>query len=162
MTATESITLGIAILGAVTGTIGIGLGIWSLYRELDRDRVKLKVVPNMAIPVGGRHSGYFLAVDVTNLSAFAVSIAQVSFRIRDSNETGISFEAITADGGPVQRRMEPRTSMSVLFPHELITDPTFGRVRCVFVKTACGQEFEGTSGALEQMAKEAQARIGRQ
>ncbi len=151
----EPVTLGIAILGAVTGITGIGLSIWAMYRELDRDRVKLKVIPNIAIPVGDGYFPHTMTIEVTNLSAFPVSIAQVGVLFRDSEETGFCLETRTVDGGPVHRRMDPRTSMSVMFPAEFIRDRKFGRVRCALVTTACGERVEGTSGALEQMVREA-------
>jgi hypothetical protein len=85
MAAVEPVTLGIAILGAVTGVIGIGLSIWAMYRELDRERVKLKVIPNLGIPVGQGYFPHILTVEITNLSVFPISIAQVGVLFRGSH-----------------------------------------------------------------------------
>lgn len=45
MSTLAAITLGIALLGAV-------LGILNTWRSFDRDRVKLRVVPKIAMPIG--------------------------------------------------------------------------------------------------------------
>ena len=66
----ESVTLGIAVLRAVTGTIATALSVWCVYRHIDCDQIKIRVVSSLGIPTGHAHSPRILRVQVTNLSGF--------------------------------------------------------------------------------------------
>jgi hypothetical protein len=63
----QAITLAIAVLGAVLGVI-------NTWIDLDKSRVKLKVTPAHAIPVGGADPRLQFSLTITNLSSFAVTI----------------------------------------------------------------------------------------
>lgn len=155
MNTAESVTLGIAVLGAVTGSIATALSVWCWYRHIDGDRMKIRVVPSLGIPIGHAHSPHILMIQVTNLSAFPITIAKVGVLLRGTDKIVICQAATTTDGKSIERRMDARTAMTVVFPHEFITDPEFRAVRCAFVDTACGARFDGSSTALHRMAKAA-------
>jgi hypothetical protein len=69
VTAMQAITLAIAVLGAVLGVINTWLG-------LDKSRVKLRVAPAHAIPVGGADPRLQFCLTISNLSAFSVTIEE--------------------------------------------------------------------------------------
>ena len=49
----NSITLAIAITGAVTGILGLVFNFLNTWRAFDRDKVKLKVIPKVYYPIKG-------------------------------------------------------------------------------------------------------------
>ena len=157
----EAITLTIAVVGAVFGLIGTLLGILNTWRAFDRDRVKLRVVPKRAVPVGGLDNRPRACIDITNLSTFPITVSQVGFLFRDSTNRGALIDPLMLDGGSFPRRLEPRTSFSVFCNPRQHLEPAFGSVRCAYAETDCGVLVEGTSAALKYMVAEAnRLRVG--
>lgn len=144
----QYITFAIAVLGAV-------LGIINTWHAIDRTRVKLKVVPARAVPVGGAPSNVVFCVEVTNLSAFAVTVYDVGIFYKGTDKRSSIVNPILPDSGPWPRRLEPRSSVTVYSerPRTLVDGR---RMKCVYAKTQCGHVERGTSGALKQMASEAE------
>ena len=141
MTIIQAITLAVAVLGAV-------LGIINTWHQLDQTRVKLKVVPAIAF-FGPVDTGMRFSVEVTNLSAFAVTVDDVGFFYHGTRDRAQIVHPFLADRGPWPRRLEPRSSVSVY--SEIPSNPG-RRIRCAYAKTQCGHTCEGTSPALEQIA----------
>lgn len=143
MTVVEAITFAIALVGAVLGVI-------NTWRALDASRVKLKVVPGHAIPVGGFDPSVNFYIAVTNLSTFPVTIREVGIVYRGSDKRGVFVNPILADGGPWPRRLEPRSSISVYGqrPDIMPGHP----IRCAYAETDCGVRKCGNSPALKQIA----------
>jgi len=149
MTITNAITLAIAILGAV-------LGIMNTWRSFDRDRIRLVVSPKWSfcaypgVPIVEQ-----LCIEITNLSFFPITVAQVAFELRGLQKGKLFvFSPEFLDGGTIPRRMEPRTSFTVLMPQGVENNPNMKYVKCVFVKTECGFVARGTSPALSSHVKE--------
>ena len=139
----QAITLAIALLGAVLGVINTWIG-------LDKSRVKLKVAPAHAIPVGGADPRLQFSMTITNLSAFAVTIDDAGVFYTRSTSRGSLIQPMIADGGPWPRRLEPRSSVT-LYAHR--PGPNDGRrIRAAYARTACGVTKTGTSPALRQIA----------
>ena len=141
----QIVTLLIAFLGAA-------LGIINTWHGLDKSRVKLRVRPAHAIPVGGAPSSIGLSITVTNLSAFAVTISEVGIRFRWSNKRATFFSPTTADGGKWPRRLEPRSS--VIIYAERPDSRSNGRIKCAYASTECGVTQNGNSPALRQISRE--------
>src|SRR5258705_206905 len=64
-TTREDVTFGLALLGSVLGLINI-------WRQFDRDRVKLRVTPKVAYPINMPDERPRLCIDVINLSTVPV------------------------------------------------------------------------------------------
>jgi hypothetical protein len=159
----EAVTLTIAVAGAVLGLVGTVLSILNTWRAFDRDKVKLRVIPKHAFPIGGIDSRPRVSIDVTNLSTFPVTVSQIGFLFHDTTNRGMLLQPFMPDGGAFPRRLEPRTSFSVLCEPTEHLKPEFASVRCVFAQTDCGVTIKGNSPALEQLvnnAKERHARKG--
>lgn len=155
MTAEEGITLSVAIVGALTGIAGLGLALWALRRQIDDDNVRLRVVATWAMHAGPRPRESFLAVSVTNLSKFPVTLDEVGLLI-DGGLRAISPDAVTNTGGQLPVRMESRTSVSILFPPEFMRNPEFRTARCAYALTACCVRVESPAGIIPQMIETAQ------
>lgn len=144
ITVVQGITLAIALVGAV-------LGIINTWHGLDKARVKLKVRPAHAIPVGAADPAINLCIQVTNLSAFAVTVHDVGVFHRRTTARSSFVMPVLADGGSWPRRLEPRSSVTVY--GQCPDSPPGRRIRCAYARTECGVTKTGTSPALKQMAK---------
>lgn len=147
----DGVTLSIAVLGAV-------LGVLNTWRNIDRDRVKLQVIPKQAIPVGNMPDKRTrLCIDVTNFSTFPLTITEVGVLYFGTKERGAIFNPIIIDGGGFPRKLEPRTSFSAYLHPEALERVNGKRVKCAYAKTDCGVTVKGSSPALKQMVNAANA-----
>ena len=141
----QYITFAIAVLGAVLGVI-------NTWHAIDRTRIKLKVVPAHAIPVGGSNPKISFCVEVTNLSAFAVTVYEVGMFYNGTDRRSSIPNPILADGGPWPRRLEPRSSITV-YSERPRSEINGKRMKCAYAKTQCGHVETGTSEAFKQIAR---------
>jgi hypothetical protein len=136
----QAITLAIAVLGAV-------LGIVNTWQVFDASRVKLKVLPKHAIPVGGADPSLRFCVAVTNLSAFPLTVNEVGVMFRGTDERGVFVHPVLLDGGPWPRRLESRSTVTV---YGARPGPIRGHpIVCAYAETDCGNRKCGTSAALK-------------
>ena len=152
----DDITLCIAILGAVTGIVGLILSVMNTWRAFDRDRVKLKVQARCAIisrPIGGTND--LLCVEVTNVGFVPVTVSQVGFNLRKPRKHFLAFIPEQGISDPLPKRLEPRTSMTIFVPNHVSSEDQFGFVTTAFAKTQCGESFTSGSKALKSYVKRA-------
>lgn len=151
-TITDGVTLSIAILGAV-------LGMMNTWCAIDRDRVKLKVIPKRAIPVGNMIDQRIrLCIDVTNFSTFPLTITEVGVLYHGTDRRGAVINPIIIDGGRFPRRLEPRTSFTAYMNPDALECSSGHLVKCAYAKTDCGVLVKGNSPALKQMVRDIRAR----
>ena len=141
----DYVTLAIAALGA-------GLGIINTWHGLNQRRMKLMVVPKVAyLPSHG--SEEMGCINVTNLSAFPVTIREVGFTIdgdpRKKARAAIP-QPIVMDGDPWPRRLEARTSVSLFFDW---TNLKHG-IKKAYALTDCGNVAYGDSPALRNKKRQ--------
>jgi hypothetical protein len=106
-------------LTAVTATVGAVLGVWNLVQGFWQRRVRLHVVPKLS---ANRGVGAFLSsdrdvlpdgfacIEVTNLSAFPVTIAEVGFSLIGEEGRGVIIPNPTS---LLPKRLEPRESIDI-------------------------------------------------
>ena len=147
----NGITLSIAVLGAV-------LGIMNTWRNFDRDRVKLQVIPKQAIPVGAlAHQPIQLCIDITNFSTFPLTITEVGVLYHGTSKRGAVISPIIIDGGSFPRKLEPRTSFSAYLATGALSAMDGNSVKCAYAQTDCGVMVTGNSPALKQLIKASDA-----
>lgn len=147
-TIVDGITLSIAVLGA-------GLGVINTLRLIYRDRVKLKVVPKRAIPVGKMIDKRIrLCIDVTNLSTFPLTITEVGVLYHGTDKRGVVVNPVIRDGGGFPRKLEPRTSLTTYMRPEALEQTDGHLVKLAYASTDCGVLVKGNSPALKQMVRE--------
>lgn len=144
ITMLQAITLAIAAIGAV-------LGIINTWRAIDQSRVKLKVIPAHAIPVGNAPPNIRFCLQVTNLSPFAVTIDDAGFFFRGTRKRASIVAPVFGDQGSWPRRLEPRSSVTIY--SELPHSKAGRTIKCAFARTQCGHTVSGVSPALRQIAK---------
>lgn len=139
----QIVTFGIAVLGAV-------LGIINTWHSLDKARVKLKVIPAHAIPVGGVDSRLRFCIQITNLSLFPVTISDAGVFYNGTKSRGAIVNPIFPEGGNWPKRLESRSSISVY--SQIPVAPLGHKIKCAYATTQCGVVATGISGALKQIA----------
>jgi hypothetical protein len=138
----EYFTIGAAALGAV-------LGIMNTWNSISQRRVRLRIRPAHAIGApDGRH---MFAIEVINLSTFAVTISDVGLCTRRGikgprHAVGLP---LIIDGKPWPRRLEPREAVSAYFDHYSISDRQ--GIRKAYARTSCEEVAYGSSPALRQI-----------
>ena len=149
MTIFNTLTFGIALIGAILGIINT----WFAY---DKDRrVKLRVVPKFAFPVGGAEYMYpekMISIEVVNLNSFPVTISQIGFLLHGTKDRLVLTIPIIPDNKPFPRRLESRSSFAVygMYPTEE-TREKYKKIRCAFAETECGIITTGNSPALKSI-----------
>jgi len=139
-------TFALAVLGSVLGVI-------NTWVNLDKNRVKIKVVPQRAIPVGGADPKIKFCIDITNLSSFPISISDAGVFYHGTKNRGATVSPIFSDGeGRWPKRLQPRESLTVY--SQLPNAEPGKKIRCAYAKTQCGIITEGNSGALKQISRE--------
>jgi hypothetical protein len=146
-TAVNAITLSIALLGAV-------LGIINTWKSINRDRLKLIVIPKHAIPVSNFiNQNIRFCIEVINLSTFPVTITEIGLLYHNTNVRGAAINPIITDGGAFPRRLEPRTSFTAYLRADIFQADRKYKVKCAYAATDCGEQIKGNSPALKQLAK---------
>lgn len=143
MPLTQAITLAIAVLGAALGLI-------NTWHAIDKKRVKIRVRPKHAIPVGAADPRFTFCIEITNLSEFAITIDEAGVFYKGTDSRGAYTQPIIIDGKPWPRRLEPRSSVTVYGePPQPKPDHA---LKCAYARTECGVTRTGTSPAFKQLA----------
>lgn len=142
MNTVQGIILAIAVLGAV-------LGIINTWQSLDKSCVKLRVRPKHAIPVGAADPRLTFCIEVTNLSAFAVTVDETGVFYKGTENRGAYTQPILLDGKGWPRRLGPRSSVTVYGQAPLVESHP---LKCAYARTECGVTRSGTSPAFKQLA----------
>jgi hypothetical protein len=139
----EAITLAIALIGAV-------LGVLNTWQSLEKDRVKIRVVPKQAIPLGAADPRLTFCIEITNLSSFAVTIEEAGVLYKGSETRSAYVPPVLLDGQSWPRRLEPRSSVTVYGQNPA------GRpghpLKCAYATTACGVTRTGVSQSFKHLA----------
>jgi hypothetical protein len=143
MTVVNGITLALALLGAVLGVI-------NTWHALDKTRVKLRVRPKHALAFGSMDKHLDFCIEITNLSAFAITVEEAGVFLNASDERLAYTNPVLIDDGGWPRRLEPRTSVTI---YGRAPSPIGRRLRCAYASTACGVTRTGTSPAFKQLAR---------
>ena len=143
--ALEIITFSIAVLGAALGVI-------NTLHNLDKSRVKLKVTPVHAIPVGGMDESLRFGIQITNLSSFPLTISDAGVFFTGTKSRGSIIDPVFSDGGGWPKKLEPRTSVSVY--SQTPEAPSGHKIKCAYAFTECGEVCTGNSKALKQISNE--------
>ncbi len=148
-------------IGAFFGAIGTILGIINTWNSLSKNRVRLKVTPKFAYPVGPGFNNKIrlVSIEVVNSSSFAVTISEIGFLLRDKKTRLAFVRPIIIDGGNFPRRLEPRSSFTVYADPNSVAIEGLAQVECAYASTDCEKTQRGTSEALSILVSEAQAKI---
>lgn len=138
-----AITLAIAVLGAV-------LGLLNTWHSIDNRRLKVRV---RFLNVVALDDSIDAGIEVTNLSAFPLTIREVGMTLRRARGRPAEVLLIVprvASPRELPARLEPREQTTVYFkaaelPH------IAAELGKAYAKTTCGETFKGETGALKQL-----------
>ena len=155
----DSITLGTAILGAVSGLTGVVLGTLNTWRNIRRDKVRLRVVPQYPFPSEESlvlSHGREFQIEVLNLSEFSVAIADIGFKLRSGEDFRPKESMVTrpSSGSVLPQRLKPRTSCALAFS-TINMDAHWHKVKYAYAHTQCGTTSTGTTNVLKDLVKDA-------
>lgn len=108
--------------------------------------------PAHAIPYGGVDPTLRFCIEITNLSAFPITVEEAGVHFHYSEKRGAIINPVFADGGGWPRRMEPRSSITVY--SQLPASKNGHRIKHAYARTQCGVVVTGNSPALKQIANE--------
>ena len=136
----SSITLTIAVLGAV-------LGVLNFWRSVVRDSYRVKVIPKLWLSGDGEG----LCIEVINMSNFAITIDDVGFFLMGGDRLVLS-ECFTRSA-KLPERLEPRTAFTIYASPSAYQDSRFSVALKAYAKTSCGKTFKGTSNFFKALIK---------
>ena len=151
------IILAIALLGAV-------LGVMNTWREMMKDRVKIKIIPKIGCFMRGgflaaesnlermpKGIPYILCIEVINMSSFAVTISEVGFGQKELRH--VLTEARTISKKPFPTRLEPREAVTVFQSGCWDLEPNIMRRAVAYARTVCNIVRYGSSPAFKTFVK---------
>jgi len=139
----------------LTAITGAALGVWNLVQGLQKDRVRLKVVPKLSVVRGNGilstdrelNPNAFASIEVINLSTFPVTIAEVGFSLIKEPSRGVM---IPDPPNLLPKRLEPRQSIEIRVTQE------FGfpkKAKRAYATTQCDHTGYGDSPVLKKWRK---------
>lgn len=153
------------LIAIITGVVGAMLGGTNFLLRFLEKRVRLRVVPQIAFDVGqnivmtgdrpmGRFRDYLkggktlrLCVEITNLSEFPITVAQVGFSRKGRHQDRLHF--VVPDVTPSSKswpvRLDPRESCTVYAEPSQGFDALLEHGPLAFCETDCGCTVYGTS-----------------
>ena len=139
------ITMAIAVLGAV-------LGIINTWTTVNSTRVKMRVRPLRVFT----ERGSMIAIEVTNLSNFALTINDVGFLFsrpwKSTPERLCLKSPIFFDNGQWPRKLEPREQVTAyIFLHDL---PNGRSLWAGYARTMCDEIAYGKTPALKEISRQ--------
>ena len=139
----QAVTLAIAVLGAVLGLI-------NTWHAIDKKRVKIRVRPKHAVPIGAADPRLTFCIEIINLSEFAITVDEAGVFYTGTDRRGAYAPPVIIDGKPWPRRLEARSSVTIY--GQPPTLPSGHRLKCAYARTECGVTRTGTSPAFKQLA----------
>lgn len=142
------------LLIAVAGLI---LGIRSEWRAHRRDKVSLRIIPKIALPVGPMPDPRpCMAFEIINDGFLPATVTEVGFLYRGTKARGVTTVPILSGGEKWPLRLEPHSSTIVYTDPRELENPDLRRLKCAYVTTASDLTFRGSSPALRHVAKHGQ------
>jgi hypothetical protein len=162
MSVPSEITLTVAIIGAV-------LGIFNTWRQISKDRVRLRVIPKLAFQIASRATMSAaqltdgvkqrliagevprLQIEIINLSAFAVTVSNAGWGIFSDEELTCTSQPYLPAGQTWPSRLEPRQSVTLEFQPGVAPDERIEAI--AYATTDCGHTFYGKSPVFTEYMK---------
>lgn len=137
---------GFTIAAAV---LGVALGLWNFWRDVNRARLRLRVKPQAWIESSGFHG---LSIEVVNLSEYPVTITAVGILLEGDEH--LEWQFIPRDRVCCPHRLEPRDAVSFrAAPGAEKNAQLIELGRLAFARTACGSTVTGGSPYLRSILR---------
>jgi hypothetical protein len=146
----------ISVLTLILAVIGAVLGLINTIDLLNKNRVRLKVIPARCIPMTGflENLGPLIAIEVINFSAFPVRISDIGFTLPDKLKVSV-FDPIISEGKSLPISLSPHESITFYIKISGIKPQMLKNARKAYARTTSGIMRVGTSPALKQIIDQA-------
>lgn len=134
-TTQDLVTFGLAVLGA-------GFGIVNFWRDISRDRMRLRVSPRWYTHTDNFRDG--ICVQIVNLSLFPVYVSRIGFLTSTEKKDFIMPDMFFLHDERLPHCLESRASLTAYFPAGAHQNAIFGSVTAAFAETACGKTFKAS------------------
>lgn len=128
-------------IATITAIVGVILGIISILREFNKDKVRLKVIPIF-------EEKLCLRIDVINISNFPIFVSEVGLIF---NRTKKKYSVTFLEGKIINSREKVRVT-SINYGHE-IKKYDLKKIKCVYAKTDCGVVCYNFNESLKELKK---------
>lgn len=176
----SDVTFWIAVLGAITGMLGFGLGLWNAWLIWRQNRIRLRVVPVTLLsfpPEGGRVRQVsevsfvrnskgeaierFWGIEVTN-EGCPVKIKEVGYLLYGTDDRAMIMHQLPAYQVTLPYQLEQHDSVAIYADMFLEDDLSIGfellsKYRCAYVRTTSGKQFTGTNDLLRKLTRKCAA-----
>ena len=170
-------TFWIAVLGAITGVLGFGLGLWNAWVTWRQHRIRLRVVPVTLLsfpPEGGKvHPVSFVknskgeavarfwGIEVINEGS-PVKIKEVGHLLSDTDYRAVIMHQLPACRVTMPHQLERHDSVSIYADvfEEGDLPTTFEHLakhNCAYARTTSGKQFTGTNDLLKDLTRKCAA-----
>lgn len=153
---TELVTIVTAIIGAVCGVFGMVLSLFNTSYQVNRNKVRLKVLPIFVFNMPSIDFG----IKVINLSEFPVVVTGIALAIKTGESAWLLSDVGIDHPSKLPLKLEPRNSYTKFFNCSIL-GKSQKQIKYAFVTTECGKTIKGNSGALKQIVKEAKKRFSK-
>jgi hypothetical protein len=171
------VTFWIAILGAITGVLGSGLGLWNAWVTWRQTRTRLRVVPVTLLsfpPEGGKvnpvsfvknSKGEAVAriwgIQVINEGP-PVKIIEVGYLLRGTDDRAMIMHQLPACQVTLPRQLERHHSVAIyadMFEEgDLPTGfKNHAKCKCAYARATTGKQFTGTNDLLKDLTRKCAA-----
>jgi hypothetical protein len=150
--------------------VGMSLGIYNFWKERDKEKVKLRVIPKSvkqkAVDPLGNIIGYMtsenefkdnnpqdlFAIEVVNISRFTVIVNEIGFLVSGTKQRMSIPIPLLYNQEKFPTKLEPREAVTFYVSLQSILSSTNIRnVYCAFAKTSCDHIKTGKTQALKQL-----------
>ncbi len=137
-------------IGFALAVLGSVLGVLNTWRAMNKDKIKIKVIPKGAIALGGALSNINVAIEVINLSSFPVTIKGVGFLVKKGKARMCLLEPIFLNQERLPMRLEPRESFTA---YSILDNKSKREIKTAYAETSCGYQSTGTSNFLKSFSQ---------
>ncbi len=172
-------TFWIAIIGAITGVLGFGLGLWNAWVAWRQQRIRLRIVPVTLLsfpPEGGKvHPVSFVensqgeavariwGIEVIN-EGCPVKIKEVGYLLNDTDDRAVIMHQhqLPTCRVTMPYQLERHDSVSIYADVFKEGDlPTMfeqlAKHKCAYARTTSGKQFTGTNDLLKDLTRKCAA-----
>jgi hypothetical protein len=166
-------TFWIAILGAITGVLGFGLGLWNAWVTWRQHRIRLRVVPVTLLSFPPEEGKVHLVSFVKNSKGEAVTriwgvevinegspvkIKEVGYLLRGTDYRAEITHQLSAYQVTLPHPLESHDSVSIYADMFEETDPpaafeNLAKFKCAYARTTSGKQFLGTNELLKDLTR---------
>lgn len=147
----------IALVSLVIAVIGAVLGIINTIYRFSKDKIRLKVRPQIMASVGDPTRQEGIIINVVNLSSFPITINYIGLKCMKGRylECGLNPQ------NRLPYRLESKGNYVGIIAESIKQIKDLHLVKRAYVITACGKKFYGNSKRLKEEIQKAKKRLKR-